>query len=419
MKVIKKLNMEKETKAGANGQKMAKRFIVAIISIATLFFTNVVQAQTEVTHEHIAVHEHQELSRQEKEIRLKHLKSFSQKGTKVFVQVNYWDDNKFKQILLSEMGAKKIWRLVSTPQESDFILIVQAITRPHVQYTVSDMYFMVFDKDENLLWKSGVYLGHMSWKFLPSNFTIMKDVIRKYVKQALIVDIKSSKSVYEEPLDIIGHHKVSEAKFEASEDCFWEAIDFFAQYDYKSATDMFSKAISINPFNALSYKYRALAYYNLSKFGNAKNDIKQAMSLDPLNQQNDTIYHAIMIEKNEKYMRVWGPGGTMDRINNSLMTFSNALHSAATLNNNSNTAQVSRATTASSVSTAGLRKVSCSFCNGTGMNPTRERPAFYSYSSENYSSGMCNICGSNSNHYHKPCPSCNGKGYREVIAPNK
>ena len=53
----------------------------------------------------------------------------------------------------------------------------------------------------------------------------------------------------------------------------------------------------------------------------------------------------------------------------------------------------------------------CSLCRGTGYNPGKERPPFYSYS-EDPMTGHCDICGDMSNHYHNPCPSCNGKGYR-------
>ena len=57
------------------------------------------------------------------------------------------------------------------------------------------------------------------------------------------------------------------------------------------------------------------------------------------------------------------------------------------------------------------RQRECSSCHGTGYNSARERPAFYSYNEELYESSLCEICGSHSNHYHKPCSVCRGKGY--------
>ena len=53
----------------------------------------------------------------------------------------------------------------------------------------------------------------------------------------------------------------------------------------------------------------------------------------------------------------------------------------------------------------------CSFCKGTGNNPKMERPPFYS-SIDDPMNGSCNVCGDKSNHYHKICPSCKGRGYK-------
>lgn len=53
----------------------------------------------------------------------------------------------------------------------------------------------------------------------------------------------------------------------------------------------------------------------------------------------------------------------------------------------------------------------CSFCKGTGKNPKMERPPFYS-SIDDPMNGSCNVCGDKSNHYHKICPSCKGRGYK-------
>ena len=43
------------------------------------------------------------------------------------------------------------------------------------------------------------------------------------------------------------------------------------------------------------------------------------------------------------------------------------------------------------------QKQTCSFCHGTGYNPGKERPPFYSYSDDPMT-GSCEICGDKSNH---------------------
>ena len=69
-------------------------------------------------------------------------------------------------------------------------------------------------------------------------------------------------------------------------------------------------------------------------------------------------------------------------------------------------------TASSKKSNISTKQEVCSFCNGTGMNPAKERPAFYNSSEEMYESAPCEVCGSRTNHYHKSCPSCLGKGYK-------
>lgn len=53
----------------------------------------------------------------------------------------------------------------------------------------------------------------------------------------------------------------------------------------------------------------------------------------------------------------------------------------------------------------------CTSCHGTGLSSAKERAAFYNYIEETHSNTRCEICGDRDSHYHKPCPSCGGKGY--------
>ena len=386
---------------------MRKKNNIVILLTVSLFIANVVKAQTEVGHDHTTVYENRELTQQEKDDRALYLKSFPQKGKSIFILIDCPDYGNFKQYFLSEIGAKNIWKIVNNPNNADFILNVKAWSCPQVLAYVCNSYLLVFDNEENLLWKSDICIGHPTGF---NGYNEIKDCIKKLINEELFKKLPKSNVIYSN--NILGINKVSEDKYELAENSYWQAIDFFTQYNYKKSIELFSSAISQNPYHAFAYKYRALAFYNLNKYKDARNDIVKAMKLDPLCQQNDTIYHGIMIEKNSKFMRVWGNGGTMDMINNSLMAFSSSLNSTTTTGT---TQSSSKITSSSSGNTIGLHKVSCSFCKGTGMNPAKERPASYNHSSEDYSSGMCNICGSNSNHYHKLCPSCGGKKYIETL----
>lgn len=51
--------------------------------------------------------------------------------------------------------------------------------------------------------------------------------------------------------------------------------------DYKSAIKYFSKAIELEPNNAVSYHQRGIAYYNIGNYKNALNDFNKTIDLDP------------------------------------------------------------------------------------------------------------------------------------------
>jgi hypothetical protein len=63
-------------------------------------------------------------------------------------------------------------------------------------------------------------------------------------------------------------------------------------------------------------------------------------------------------------------------------------------------------------SSGSFEEVICSFCHGTGYNPGKEYPPDFG-SGRALSSTPCKICNDPYSHYHKNCPSCNGKGYNK------
>jgi hypothetical protein len=356
----------------------------------------------------------QDLSPKEKAERLRFLRTFVKKGTKVFVQCNCWDEPQFEHTFLTEFGQKGIWRIVQKPKDADFILKVQAVPRlvPNPMYgdfTVYDMYALVFDTEEHLLWKSDLFFGDKVWT--PVWGDIMKGATGKFIKVALLKDIRGAKEIYGDQLDILGEYKVSKEKYETSEDWFWQGMDCFSQYNHKQAMEMFTKALRLNPYNALAYKYRALAYMNLSRYNNARDDIVVAMKLDPFCTQNDTIYADIMSGGYKKRVRL---NNTLSMISGIANAVNQSITAVAGASAGGHPSPVSSGASSASGSTGTAvkgRQV-CSFCHGTGQNPARERPAFYNYNDEDFTSSTCSICGSSSNHYHKSCPSCMGKGYR-------
>lgn len=84
----------------------------------------------------------------------------------------------------------------------------------------------------------------------------------------------------------------------------------------------------------------------------------------------------------------------------SIQTSNYPTHSSGVQNKNENSRKKSPST----------KQEECSFCHGTGKNPAKERPPFYSHSEDTHENPPCDICGSRETHYHKDCPSCRGTG---------
>lgn len=338
------------------------------------------------------------------------LKEISQKGTKLFVQSNCWDDNQFNQVLLTELGGRGIWKIVNNANDADLILRVNAWSRPQVYGIVYETYALIYDNAEHLLYKSDIYLGQPT---AFNGYDPRKASIKNLINDGLIKEIPKSKWIYREPLDFLGCSKIATDKYKSSEDYFWEGLDYYNQYNYKEAIKLFTYALSLNPENAYTYKFMAIAFFNLSKYRDARANIIKAMKLDPTNRQNDTTYYNIMVGKNDKFMKVWGPGGTMDRVNGAINAVGQVVNSAAnakmtTTSVSSNIEQNTKETTHT-----GTKQRICTFCNGTGSNPAKEYPAEFGLG-HSYNDTPCNICGSYMNHFHKRCPSCAGKGYKIV-----
>jgi len=348
----------------------------------------------------------------EQTLQVQQLKTFAQKGTKLFVKCDCWDDNLFEQAFLTELRGKGIWRIVNNEKEANFILYVNAWFRPQVEGTVYEAYVMVYDNSDNLLYKSDIYIGQPT---ALNGYDPRKASVKNLINDGFLKEIPESKWFYNEPLNLLGNSKIAEDKYNASEDLFWQGVDYFNQFNYKESISFFTKAQSLNPYNAYTYEYRAISFYNISKYKDARKDILIAMKLDPTNTQNDTTYYNIMVGKNNKFMKTWGSGGTMDRINGA---FTAVNQSIATINNS----KVSTISEPSNVKQStkektqiGTKQQICTFCNGTGSNPSKEYPAEFGLG-HSYHDYPCDICGGYTNHYHKQCPSCAGKGYKKVFA---
>lgn len=340
-------------------------------------------------------------------IQLQKLKSFSQKGTKLYVRCDCWDDNQFRQEFLTELGAKGNWRIVNSVKEADFILFVNAWSRPQVAGIVYESYAIIYDSEDHLLYKTNLYIGQPT---IVNGYDPRRASIKNLINDGFFNEIPKSKWIYTDIIDLMGSTKIDERKYNEAEVCFWEGLDYYNQYNFKDAIDLFTKSLNINPYCTFTLRYRSLSFYHLSKFKDARNDIIKIMKMDPMTRQNDTIYYNIMIGKNEKFMKTWGPGGTADKIIGSLNVVNQTFNSINSANINSSNSAFNNETSTQSNKNQVTKQQICTLCHGTGKSPSKEYPAEFGLG-HTYKDTPCEICGSYTSHYHKNCPSCNGKGY--------
>ncbi len=345
-------------------------------------------------------------------IKTRQFKTFAQKGTKLFVKCNCWDDDQFKQVFLIELGGKGIWRIVNNALEADFVLDVNAWSRPQIAGFVNEAYILVYDNEDHLLYKSDLYIGQPT---VVNGYDSRKALIKNLIHNGLLTEIPKSEWLYSEPLDLLGSSKIAEEKYKESMVLFWQGIDYFNQYNYKEAIKLFTKVLSLNPYNSFTYECRAIAFCNLSMYKDARKDILAAMKLDPYNKQNDSTYYSIMIGRNDKFMRTYGPGGTMDKISSGLQSINQSI----TLINQTNVGTTPPKNTTivetpakSNTNKGHLEKVTCTYCKGTGISPYPSQGTCFGIESDHW----CDVCHKTVPCSHGPhlnCLNCKGTGYVE------
>lgn len=160
------------------------------------------------------------------------------------------------------------------------------------------------------------------------------------------------------------------------------------------------------------YYLKALCFYNQNKLIEAAKNCKYCLSKSPNDEDYKELYTAINERKQYKkqpksdatFLIMTAINQSLATINQSMMIFNNQNTNFTPCINTSTIGEHSRAI-------YNQKEKKCSLCHGTGYNPGKERASFYSYSTDMKDNPPCDVCGDRSDHYHKSCPSCGGKGY--------
>lgn len=184
--------------------------------------------------------------------------------------------------------------------------------------------------------------------------------------------------------------------------------------DYQQAIKYCNTSLQIDNKNSIAYQYRAMCYAQLNEYQKGISDCQMVLATEPNNEGMKKLLSGLQkCEEARKQNNATVLGNNKSSFLDVLGMVFTGLNYATEIINGNNSTSTNRPVRSGSF-TSGRKsgtRMPCSACNGTGKNSARERPAFYDSTTEDYNRAACPICGSSTNHYHKDCPSCGGRGY--------
>ena len=225
---------------------------------------------------------------------------------------------------------------------------------------------------------------------------------------------------------------LSNSDYKESIKCYTDAINIRPNYieahisrigasyslkDYQQTIKYCNTLLDIDSKSTEAYTYRAMCYSNLDENQKAISDYKTVLIYNPEDKRIKEILFFLQKQEKKEEERKQNNETVEEEKGNNFWNIMEAVFLGLNYANdiinggdNNSTAMPVRSGSFSSGRRSGTKEP-CSACNGTGKNLARERPAFYDSTTEDYERAVCPICGSSTNHYHKDCPSCGGKGY--------
>lgn len=189
---------------------------------------------------------------------------------------------------------------------------------------------------------------------------------------------------------------------EASDLC-QQAYQSYTARDYTSTIAYCAKSISIDNTQPYPYYLIGRCYYVCELYADAIKYFNQALTVDP------TYTDATKAIKSARTLGILNAISQLaTSVSNSL---NNAYNNSINYGNSSNYKSTTSTRTTTTMPSITKQKQVCSFCHGTGYNPTKEYPAEFGLG-HSYKDTPCEVCGSYENHYHKTCPICGGRKYK-------
>ena len=288
------------------------------------------------------------------------------------------------------------WKTTQKIEEADLVLCFRGspvITFNPCLYC----YAIVFDNNFNFLYRTKSYCSFAGWKDCTEvyNKPFCKDIIND-IKKGAKLKKNTKKSV------------IKTGVFETN---YLKGIESMQNYSYKNAIENFEKCIDADPEQWQLYKILGVCNGEIENYKSAIEYFDKYLEYNPMDYDLDLLYGSYMGLKIQK--KIAKSLRISQILSLGTVALNGALNIYAVSTSTGNIPAVEKSypmQNSSQQYSSGLVKQECSFCHGTGYNLGKERPSFYSYN-EDPMTGNCDVCADRSQHYHKSCPSCMGKGY--------
>ena len=331
----------------------------------------------------------------------KGLKQLRKRGSSIYIMSHIPDSItgvSIKKELSKRFNRNGYWNTTNDLSEADMVLNFYG-------YIVNDgecvhlySYALMFDQNFQFLYRTKAYK-------LCGGFEDLTEHMYKSFCGKIKDDICNAKI---KKNDFVQKKKVSQQEFDRS---FLNANKSMQNHDYKDAKKYYLKCIELDPEQWQLYETLGYCCAELEDYKDAIKYFDKYLEYDPTNTSLDNVYgmyKGLKIQKSiERSMKI----AQITGIVSTAVAGATAIYAASSGKTiSSGTSHASNVQQTSVQNSSRVAQETCSYCQGTGINPVATSAPSFSGSGEKYCD-HCKAVVSSSHGYHGTCPSCRGKGY--------
>lgn len=354
------------------------------------------------------------------------LNELSKINSKVYIMVENIDSvPNFYQTVEKQIANLGYWKMSKNMNDADMVLIFTGFKIGINGYPHFECYVKIFDNKMNFIYR-GEYLWK-SWNTFEIAFDKTINALVKDLPNTLrYAKISKTSPFYVSSTEAM---KYDEIKFS---EYYLKLLESIEDKQNNKILENINRCILINPELPELYEIKARVLLEINVKGpivpknseKAKrrepfNTIGKLIEFEPLNSNVDYLWKYARMQASDRGVEIINKNLRQAAILNAVSTSLNASLTSYAAIKTSSTATPSIATSSSNSSQisgkkGSLKKVNCTFCNGTGVNPGGTSGGLGIMDRDKW----CDVCKSwqTAGHYHGSCPSCNGKGYKLIYS---